>query len=37
MRGKSRRYGIIIGAVTPDELAPDLRAKITGKPAKDYR
>lgn len=37
MRGKSRRYGIIIGAVTPDELAPDLRAKIAGKPAKDYR
>lgn len=37
MRGKSRRYGIIIGAVGPDELAPDLRAKISGKPGRDYR
>lgn len=37
MRGKSRRYGIIIGAVSADELAPDLRAKITGRPERDYR
>ena len=37
MRGKTRRVGVIIGAVGPDELAPDLRAKITGKPQKDYR
>ena len=29
--------GIIIGAVGPEELAPDLRAKISGKPKKDYR
>ena len=36
-RGKTRRVGIIIGAVSPDELAPDLRAKISGKPEKDYR
>lgn len=37
MRGKSRRYGIIIGAVSPDELAPDVRARISGRPQKDYR
>ena len=37
MRGKSRRFGIIIGAVEADELAPDLRAKITGRPERDYR
>ena len=37
MRGKTRRVGVIIGAVGPDELAPDLRAKITGKPQKDFR
>jgi arylsulfatase A-like enzyme len=37
MRGKSRRVGVIIGAVGPEELAPDLRAKITGKPERDYR
>ncbi|QYZ69345.1 alkaline phosphatase family protein [Neotabrizicola shimadae] len=37
MRGKSRRYGIIIGAVDPDELAPDLRAKISGRAGRDYR
>lgn len=36
-RGKTRRVGIIIGAVSPEELAPDLRAMISGKPEKDYR
>lgn len=37
MRGKTRRVGIIIGAVGPEELAPDVRAKISGRPQKDYR
>jgi hypothetical protein len=37
MRGKSRRFGIIIGAVEAEELAPDLRAKITGRAERDYR
>ncbi|MCF8512606.1 MAG: sulfatase-like hydrolase/transferase [Rhodobacteraceae bacterium] len=37
MRGKSRRVGVIIGAVAPEELAPDLRAKISGRPEKDFR
>ncbi|WP_323042283.1 sulfatase-like hydrolase/transferase [Gemmobacter sp.] len=37
MRGKSRRHGIIIGAWGADELAPDLRAKLQGKPGADYR
>jgi arylsulfatase A-like enzyme len=37
MRGTTRRYGVIIGAVTPEDIAPDLRAKISGRPEKDYR
>jgi len=37
MRGKSRRHGIIIGAWDATELAPDLRAKLQGKPGHDYR
>ncbi len=37
MRGKSRRFGIIIGAVEAEELAPDLRAKITGRAERDFR
>lgn len=37
MRGKTRRVGVIIGAATPEDLAPDLRARITGKPQADDR
>ncbi|MDP2085738.1 MAG: sulfatase-like hydrolase/transferase [Gemmobacter sp.] len=37
MRGKSRRHGIILGAWDADELAPDLRARLEGRPARDYR
>lgn len=37
MRGKSRRFGIIVGAVDAEELAPDLRAKITGRAERDFR
>ena len=37
MRGKTRRVGVTIGAMTPEDLASDLRAGISGKLPADYR
>ena len=37
MRGTTRQHGIILGAWDASELPPGLRARVQGRPARDYR